>query len=376
MTTTQTRPAPVSSQPGEPPTGSWLSKLLSLTTAMSRSFRRDRAALFFTLLFPLIFLIIFGGLFGNTGASPQKVLEIGSVPLIDQLPPDARAQLDKVLEITKTNDRAAALDKVRNGDDAGAIEQQGNTLVLHFSAANATVSGAIQGVLQSFVQSANVAVTGQTPRYSLAVQQVEDKSLDYIQFITPGLLGWAIALGATFGAAATLVTWRQKKILRRLRLAPVGIPTIISARVVFTIGVALVQLVIFLVVATSFFGLKLSHYWWMSIPLIVCGTLSFMAIGLLAGARAKSSEAASAIANLITIPMAFLSGSFFPISLAPRWLQILAEVFPLRHLNDGMLDVMVRGRGPASVLPEMGILLGFTVVISVIAAAIFRWEEI
>jgi ABC-2 type transport system permease protein len=353
-----------------------MSKLLSLASAMFRGFRRDRAALFFTLLFPLIFLIIFGGLFGNTGASPQKVLEIGSVPLIDQLPPDARAQLDKVLEITKTDDRAAALDKVRNGDDAGAIEQQGNTLVLHFSAANATVSGAIQGVLQSFVQSANVAVTGQTPRYSLAVQQVEDKSLDYIQFITPGLLGWAIALGATFGAAATLVTWRQKKILRRLRLAPVGIPTIISARVVFTIGVALVQLVIFLVVATSFFGLKLSHYWWMSIPLIVCGTLSFMAIGLLAGARAKSSEAASAIANLITIPMAFLSGSFFPISLAPRWLQILAEVFPLRHLNDGMLDVMVRGRGPASVLPEMGILLGFTVVISVIAAAIFRWEEI
>jgi ABC-2 type transport system permease protein len=376
MTTTQTRPAPVTPAPQAPQTGSWMSKLLSLASAMFRGFRRDRAALFFTLLFPLIFLIIFGGLFGNTGASPQKVLEIGSVPLIDQLPPDARAQLDKVLEITKTDDRAGALDKVRNGDDAGAIEQQGNTLVLHFSAANATVSGAIQGVLQSFVQSANVAVTGQTPRYSLAVQQVEDKSLDYIQFITPGLLGWAIALGATFGAAATLVTWRQKKILRRLRLAPVGIPTIISARVVFTIGVALVQLVIFLVVATSFFGLKLSHYWWMSIPLIVCGTLSFMAIGLLAGARAKSSEAASAIANLITIPMAFLSGSFFPISLAPRWLQILAEVFPLRHLNDGMLDVMVRGRGPASVLPEMGILLGFTVVISVIAAAIFRWEEI
>ena len=376
MTTTQTRPAPVTPAPQAPQGGTWMSKLLSLSSAMFRGFRRDRAALFFTLLFPLIFLIIFGGLFNNTGASPQKVLEIGSVPLIDQLPPDARAQLDKVLAITKTDDRAGALDKVRNGDDAGAIEQSGNTLVLHFSAANATVSGAIRGVLESFVQSANVEATGQQPRFSLDTQQVEDKSLDYIQFITPGLLGWAIALGATFGASATLVTWRQKKILRRLRLAPVGIPTIISARVVFTIGVALIQLVIFVAVATSLFHLKLTHYWWMSIPLVVCGTLSFMAIGLLAGARAKSSEAASAIANLITIPMAFLSGSFFPITLAPRWLQILAEVFPLRHLNDGMLDVMVRGKGPASVLPEMGILLGFTVVISAIAAVIFRWEEI
>ncbi len=374
MTTTETRPERVVTPA---PTGTWVTKLLSLTRAMFLGFRRDRAALFFTLLFPLIFLIIFGGLFGNSGTGGrQSVVEIGSVPLIDQLPQDARAQLDTVLKITKSDDRAAAVDKVRNGDVAGAVEQNGNTLVLHFSAANAATAGAIQGILQSFVQSANVTASGQPPRYSLDPQQVEDKSLSYIQYLTPGLLGWAIALGATFGAAATLVTWRQKKILRRLRLSPVGIPTIIGARVVFAMGVALVQMVIFLVVATSFFHLKLSHYWWMSIPLIIVGTLAFMAIGLLSGARAKSSEAASAIANLITIPMAFLSGSFFPISLAPRWLQILAEVFPLRHLNDGMLDVMVRGKTPLSVLPQIGILLGFTVVISGIAALLFRWEEI
>jgi ABC-2 type transport system permease protein len=366
----------VVSQPGKPPTGGWFSKLLSLTTAMSRGFRRDRTALFFTLLFPLIFLIIFGGLFSQNTGSKVNVLEVGSVPLIDNLPAAARAQVDQVLQITKTDDRAAALDKVRNGDEAGAIEQSGNTITVHFSRANSVAAGGVQQVMQSLIQSANVAVTGQPPRYSLDSQQVEDNSLSYIQYITPGLLGWAIALGATFGASATLVTWRQKKILRRLRLSPVGIPTIIGARVVFAIGVALVQLVVFLAVATAFFHLKLTHYWWVSIPLIMAGTLSFMAIGLLAGARAKSAEAASAISNLITIPMAFLSGSFFPIDTAPRWLQIIAEVFPLRHLNDGMLDVMVRGRGPASVLPQIGILLLFTVVISSVAAVLFRWEEV
>jgi ABC-2 type transport system permease protein len=374
MTTTETRPAPVESAAATG--GGQLTKLLTLSRAMFLGFRRDRAALFFTLLFPLIFLVIFGGLFGNSGGGRQDLVQIGSVPLIDQLPPDARAEVDKVLKITKIDDRAAALDKVRNGDDAGAIEQSGDTIVLHFSAANSVAAGAIQGIMQSLVQSANVAATGQPPRFSLDAQQVEDKSLNYIQYLTPGLLGWAIALGATFGAAATLVTWRQKKILRRLRLSPVGVPTIVGARVLFALGVALTQLVIFLVVATSFFHLKLSHYWWMCIPLILVGTLAFMAIGLLAGSRAKSAEAASAIANLITIPMAFLSGSFFPISLAPRWLQIVAEVFPLRHLNDGMLDVMVRGKGPASVLPELGILLGFTVVISGVAALLFRWEEV
>ncbi|GIH11969.1 ABC transporter permease [Rugosimonospora africana] len=349
---------------------------LSLARAMFLGFRRDRAGLFFTLLFPLVFLIIFGGLFNNTGTYKQSVLEVGSVPLIDQLPADARAELGQVFKITKVTDRAAALDKVRNGDDEAVIEQVGDRIVMHYSAADATGAATVQGVMTSLIQNANVDATGQPPKFSLDSDSVEDKSLSYIQYITPGLLGYAIAIGATFGATSTLVTWRQKKILRRLTLSPVGVPTVIGARIVVSMGIALIQTAIFLAVGAGFFGLKLSHYWWMSIPLIFAGTLSFMSIGLLAGAKAKSMEAASAIANLITIPMAFLSGSFFPLDGAPGWLQGLAKVFPLRHLNTGMLDVMVRGKSPVSVLPEIGILLAFAVVLSTIAALMFRWDDI
>ncbi len=194
--------------------------------------------------------------------------------------------------------------------------------------------------------------------------------------MTPGLLGWAIATGATFGAALTLVTWRQKKILRRLRLAPVRTSSIVTARVGVSIVIALVQTAIFLAVASiPYFGLQLSAYWWMAIPLIIVGTLSFLAIGLLAGSFAKTPEAGSAIANLIVLPMAFLSGAFFPLSGAPAWLQTLSKVFPLRHLVDGMQAVMVRGQGPVSVLPQIGILLGFTVVVSAIALALFKWDD-
>ena len=52
------------------------------------------------------------------------------------------------------------------------------------------------------------------------------------------------------------------------------------------------------------------------------------------------------MANFLVLPMAFLSGSFFPLDGARRWLQTVSKALPLRHLNDGMLDVMVRGDGP------------------------------
>jgi ABC-2 type transport system permease protein len=354
------------------------SSLTSLSRAMALGFVRDRTAVFFTILFPLMFLVLFGGIFKDQTASRSHVIQIGRVSLLDDMPSDGRAQLDQVLEVERTNDRAAALEQVRKGEvDAAVEEAPGGRIVLHYSAADAVKAGTVRGLFDSLVQSGNLAKAGVTsPAYRLDTAQVEDESLKAIQYITPGLLGWAVATGAMFGAALTLVTWRQKKLLRRLRLSPVGVSTIAGARVSVSIVIALVQTAIFIGVASiPYFGLKLSAYWWMAIPLIVAGTLAFLSLGLLAGSFSKTPEAATAIANLIVLPMAFLSGAFFPLEGAPEWLQTVSKLLPLRHLVDGMQAVMVRGQGPLDVLPQLGILLGFAVVVSVIAVALFRWED-
>jgi ABC-2 type transport system permease protein len=344
---------------------------------MLLGFVRDRTALFFTIVFPLMFLVLFGGLFKNQGVSRSKVIEVGQVAVLDQVPADAKAEIAKVLDVTKMTDSAKALDAVRKGDYAAMIEQDGDRVVVGYSAADPVRAGAVQGVLASLVQESNLALAGSPPRLKLDAQQVEDKSLKAIQFVTPGLLGWAIATGATFGAAMTLVTWREKRILRRLRLSPVRTGSVIGARVGVSVGIALVQTAIFLGVAmTPYFGLQLSSYWWMSIPVILVGTLAFLSIGLLAGAWAKTQESANVIAQLVVLPMAFLSGSFFPLDATPKWLQALSQIFPLRHLNQAMLDVMVRGKGPEAVLPQLGILAGFAIVVSALAVWLFRWDDV
>jgi len=351
--------------------------LASLSRAMTLGFVRDKGALFFTILFPLMFLLIFGVLFKDSGSDRSEVLQIGPVAVFDQMPADAREGLNEVLEVTRTDDRASALEKVRKGDVDAAIEQQGSTVTLHYSAADQVTAGTVRGVLESVVQQANLAASGVPPSLTLQAEQVEDESMKPIQYMTPGLLGWAVAMSAAFGASMTLVTWRQKKILRRLRLAPVSTGTVVSARVIVSIGIALLQLAIFIGIASlPYFGLQLTGSWWMAIPLVVAATLAFLSIGLLAGAWTKTPEAASAVTNLIILPMAFLSGSFFPLDNAPQWLRTLSEVFPLKHLNDSMLDVMVRGEGPASALPTLGLLLGFALVVSLIATRLFRWDDV
>ncbi|HSS90393.1 MAG TPA: ABC transporter permease [Streptosporangiaceae bacterium] len=348
----------------------------SLSRAMFRGFVRDRAALFFTILFPVLFLLLFGSIYKSSSTPKINVVEVGRVSILDQ-ERAASSQLDKVLTVTHTTSLPHALNEVRQANVDAAVQQQGGRLIVHYSIANPTTAGVVNSVFAGIVQAANQAASHKPPAYQLATQQVEDKSLKPIQYLTPGLLGWAIASGGAFGAALTLVGWRKNKLLRRLRLAPVSTTSIVTARITVSVAVAIVETFVFIAIATTpYFGLKLTAYWWMAIPVVICGTLAFLSIGLLVGALAKSQEAATAIVNLIVLPMAFLGGAFIPLAFAPQWIVKVSYFMPLRYLVVGMQNVMARGDGPASALPAMGLLLGFAAVLTVIAVRVFRWDEI
>jgi ABC-2 type transport system permease protein len=348
---------------------------ISLARAILKGFVRDRQAVFFSIFFPLMFLVLFGGIFTNQSQSKIDVIEVGRVGLIDDLPRQAQVAFNQAFTTKKSAKLSAALQQVRDGDVALAIQQRHDQVLVHYSGADAVLAATAQGTLQSFVQAANVAATGHPPTYTYTSQRVEDTSLKAIQFVTPGLLGWAIATSSTFGAAATLTGWRSKKLLRRLRLAPVSTRSVVAARIGVTVLIALMQTAIFLGLAAAAFGLRLSNWWWMAVPLLICGTLSFMALGLLAGSIAKTVEGATSLANIFVLPMAFLSGSFFPLDNAPKWLDVVSHLLPLRHLNDGMLDVMVRGKGPSAVVMPMLILVGFAAVVLLVASRFFNWES-
>jgi ABC-2 type transport system permease protein len=349
----------------------------SLSRAMFRGYMRDRAALVFTILIPVMFLVLLGSIYKSSASPKISALEVGRVPILDQARASSHGQLGKVLTITKVSSLPTALADVRNGTDDAAVQQQGNRLIVHYSIANPTTAGLVSSVFSSIVQQANQAASGRPPAFQLAQQQVENKALKPIQYIAPGLLGWAIATGAAFGAATTLVGWRQNKLLRRLRLAPVSTGSVVGARIGVSVAIGVAQMFVFLIIATTpYFGLKLTSGWWMAIPVVIAGTLAFMSIGLLVGALARTQQAASSIVNLVILPMAFLGGAFIPLAFAPQWIQDVSYVMPLRYLVTGMQDVMARGEGPASALPALAILLGFAAVLTLISARVFRWDEI
>ena len=347
----------------------------SLSMAMLKGFYRDKVSLFFTILFPLFFIVIFGTIFANDNAARPKVIEVGSVSFIDSLPAEARAEFDRVIDLVPGTTLDAALQEVQKGDAGAAVEQQQNTLLLHYTSADPVVAGTVQGTFSAFVDQTNIQLSGVPPTYTLQTAQVEDESLQPIQYIAPGMIGYGIAVGAVFGAALTLITWREKKLLRRLRLAPVATSSVVASRVSVSMAVAIGQLILFVGISVlPFLGLKLSGAWYMAFPLVMAGTLAFLAIGLLVGSVAKTAEGGSGLANLITLPMAFLSGAFIPLEAAPAWLVTVSKFLPMGYLVEGMKDVMVRGEPASAAFLPIVILLGFAVVITAIATRVFKWD--
>ena len=353
-----------------------MSALKSLSRAMFLGYIRDRMTVFWSVLFPLMFLVLFGGIFTDNDVSRLDVAQVGAVAVLDHLPAEASKSFGKSVEITKVSstNEDAEIAKVRKGDRDAVVVERDNKIVVYYSAAEQVSAARVVGTFQGLVDSANIAVSGVRPIFTMNAQKVEDDSLKAIQYVTPSLLGWAVAMSATFGAATNLVAWRKSGLLRRLRLAPIPTSSVVGARVGVSMLVALVQAAIFVGLGTLAFGLKLSGAWPLMIPLLMAGTLSFLSIGMLAGSISKTEEGAVGLANFIVLPMAFLSGSFFPLDGAPRWLQVVSNLLPLKHLNSGMLDVMVRGEGFSAIIEPIGILLGFAAVFAAISAALFRWD--
>ncbi|SDH46259.1 ABC-2 type transport system permease protein [Actinokineospora alba] len=342
----------------------------SLSKAMAKGFFRDKATLFFSFIFPLMFLVIFGLLFRDAGAEKIKIGAVGDGPVLAALEQTGAVELERFDSVE------AGVRKVRDGDLPGLVEATGDTVRLSFAASDQAQAGTVRGLVAGVTQELNVRASGQPPRFAFEAAQVEDASLQPIQYLTPGIMSWGIAVTAVFGAALTMVNWRRKQVLRRLRLAPITPTTVLSSRLTVTVGVAFVQALVFVGVALlPIFGLRLSGTWWLSIPVFVLGVLAFFAIGMLIGAFCKTEEAATGAANIVVLPMAFLSGTFFPIEAAPPWLQTVSKVFPLRHMNDGMMDFLVRGKDFSALLVPCAVLIGFTLVVGFVASRVFTWED-
>jgi ABC-2 type transport system permease protein len=345
-----------------------LRRVSAVVGASLRMFGRDRPAFFFTFAFPIMFMVLFGLIFGAGGSSRPTVDIVGGGPL--------RQALEKsdALKLKAQPDAAHALERVRNGDEPAAVLLSGGHARLVYSATSQVEAPIVIGVVRGIVDGFNLRAAHAAPAVRLVSARVEAQSLDYVDLLVPGLLAMAIAQSAAFGVAFSLVAWRQKGILRRLRLTPLPLAEFAAGRVTFHLMIALVQSVILLTVGRLLFGVHLVGDVVALVPLVLLGGVSFIALGMCIGGRVNTEDATAALSNLIVLPMTFLGGVFFPLDSAPAPVRLIAHFLPLTYLAEGLQNVAVRGHSFTSTLPNLGVLALFAVALTALALRLFRWQ--
>jgi ABC-type multidrug transport system permease subunit len=183
-----------------------------------------------------------------------------------------------------------------------------------------------------------------------------------------------IMFGSMFGVGYVIVRYRKNGVLKRLRSTPLSAFQFLFAQVFSRMLLMLVTSLIVIGGAVILIGFKL-HGSWIDLSLFLAvGSASMISLGLIVAARIQSEEAAEGILNLMTWPMIFLSGVWFSIDGASRWVLYGAKMMPLTYVVDGLRAIMIDGVSISQLAPQITVLLCLSTLFIVISSLIFRWR--
>lgn len=352
---------------------------------------RDKLAIFFTFLFPLIFLFIFGGIFG-------KSMDVSfNVALLN----DSNSQFAKEFEkdskdgkVLKVKDdittRGEADEALANSQidaiiilpegfgaiTAGETYPSGNLKVL-YSKNNEQAGQTLSSVLTGAFTQVNKEYVGeQSQPFTVTAESSGKEGLSSFDYLFPGLIGFSILGMGLFGPSNVFPRLKQKGILRRYHTTSLRVWQFVVGNILSNSVGALLStgLMIILALTLPMFDINMQGNFLELALFIVLGAVVIFGIGLAIGGWAKNENQAAPLSQMIAFPMMFLSGTFFPRYLMPEWLQNVSSFIPLTPFIDGVRMIMVEGQHLVNILPQIGLLAAWGLIVYLIAFKVFRWE--
>jgi ABC-2 type transport system permease protein len=195
-----------------------------------------------------------------------------------------------------------------------------------------------------------------------------------VDVLLAGLFGYGAATTAFGGLAIILVMRRELGILKRIRATPLPAPMYLAAALCSILGVFALQATTIMVLGRLFYDWHLPEQWPSLFAAFLLGALCFAGMGFGAASLIRSGEGASAVVNVVILPMTFLSGGFGPTTDFPSVLQAIADVLPLTYLVDIVQGVVYDGTPIWEQPTAVAVLLAWGLAGTLIAVRYFGWE--
>ena len=345
---------------------------------------RSPQSVFFSLFFPIVLIWIFGALGGS-----------GGVPTVDvalEKNADTANQFYIVLKQNPVlhfiNDKKRDInDELRKGRIATIIDIQKNTdttsrspYLVHLrtsSASQRDFQTALSAIHYSINEMDRRVFPDQKSVATVTQSTEEGRKYRMIDFFLPGMIGFSLIGSAVFGVAFVFYSLRDTLVLKRMYSTPIKREYIILGESISRVIFNLLTVVVLIAFGYYMYHFTLAQGLITFINMLVISFIAllvFMGFGFLISGVAKNQNVIPIYANLFMFPQYFLSGTFFPRTALPAFLQPALKFLPLTAVNDAMRNVAFEGASLGSCWEQILILFGWGIIIYAITARVFRWE--
>ena len=330
-------------------------RLIAVWHARNLEFLRDRGSLLFTLVLPLSIILGIGFIFGGPSRPLFTVGVLGGPAALAH----NRFAHTRYVRFLPVASQQAGLRAVRR-DHIALLLAPGHPLRFWVNT-HSPKSYIVEKLLRAADPGAiRLPVSG--------------RQIRYVDWLFPGILAMNMMFSCLFGVGYVVLRYRQSGFLKRLHATPLTAFEFLSAQVLSRLGIILVITAVLYTVVGAMLHFHDAGNLALLLLIAVLGALAMIALGLTVAARLASEELVNGLLNLLTWPMVMLSGAWFSLAGAPRWLRWIAAALPLTQLLHAARAVMLYGAGLGTIAPNLIYLAVVTLVFLGIGAASFKWR--
>ena len=154
------------------------------------------------------------------------------------------------------------------------------------------------------------------------------------QVFVPGLLVQLGIFGALF-VGFGLIAEIRNGVIERMRVTPAPRLALLSGRVLRDAVVLMVQSAVLIAAAFALRAARPARRDRARRLLVGAVGAAFAAASYALALLTRAEDSMASIVNSLAVPLLLLSGILLPMSLAPGWLRVIANINPVKHIVDG-----------------------------------------
>lgn len=336
-------------------------RFLAILKARNLEFLRDRAALGWNIALPVLIVLGMWFIFSGGEKPLFKVAVLDGAVSYKQV--DLAFLKTRYVDFYGVNDGTLAQSKVAHNQIDMLLDLRDPKAPEYWVNETSPKGYVLEKIL-----------AGETDAH-YARETVTGRSIDYVDWLIPGVLGMNMMFSCLFGVGYVIVRYRKNGFLKRLNATPLKAFEFIAAQVTSRLLLIMsITLIVFL--GTRFtIGFYMAGSYWLLLMDAVLGAACMISLGLLVAARVASEELAGGLLNLASWPMMFLSGVWFSLEGAPWWIQDFAAIFPLTQMLTGARKIMLDGAGITDIWPQILSMACMTALFLGFGSFGFKWKN-